>query len=283
MTLRPTEGSEEPEAVDPVMLAVLANRGRNATVLSPEQERLLDDWVAGRLAPEAAERAAELVRRNALAAERVLERRLLDAAHRSSPVPQALEARILGGAPAARSSTLAGWWRSLGRRQWLGVAGVAALACIAALAVAPMLQQTMREGAPVQVALATFTDRTALFEPSDSRVRGGGPPPSPADQRFRDVDIPLPVLKALIATAAQPSIAASRDIVAYLPAGADAGKAPVRVIVDSALKDKVVADDARERMPVRIYDLKDPRAADIRNLIAGAPDNMHAWLLTLKP
>jgi hypothetical protein len=283
MTVRPTEGSEEPEVVDPVMLAVLANRGRNATVLSAEQERLLDDWVAGELPPEAAERAAELVRRNSLAAERVLERRLLDAAQQSSPVPQALEARILSRAPAAGSSTLAGWWRSLGRRQWLGVAGVAALACIAALAVAPMLQQTMREGAPVQVALATFADRSALFEPSDTRMRGPGPPPSPADQRFRDVDIPLGVLKALIATAGQPSAAASRDIEAYLPAGAGAGKEPVRVIVDSALRDSVVADGVRDRMAVRIYDLKDPRAADIRNLIAGAPDNAHAWLLTLKP
>src|SRR5262249_47281808 len=155
-----------------------------------------------------------------------------------SPVPPSLEARILKAVPPARSSGEGNWWRSLRRRQWLGIAGVAALACVAAVAVAPMLQQTMREGAPGQGALATFTDRTALFEPSDSRVRGGGQPPSPTDQRFRDVDIPLPVLKALVATAAQPSIAASRDIEAYLPAGADAGKAPVRVIVDSALKDK---------------------------------------------
>ena len=49
-------------------------------VLSADQERLLDDWVAGRLAPEDAERAAALVKQNTLAAERVLERRLLEAA-----------------------------------------------------------------------------------------------------------------------------------------------------------------------------------------------------------
>ena len=70
MNARPPDGSDEPEAVDQVMLAVLSNRGRDATLLSAEQERLLDDWVAGRLAADDAERAATLVRQNTLAAER---------------------------------------------------------------------------------------------------------------------------------------------------------------------------------------------------------------------
>ena len=91
MNARPPDGSDEPEAVDQVMLAVLSNRGRDATVLSADQERLLDDWVAGRLAPDDAERAAALVRQNALAAERVLERRLQAAASESPPVPQQLD------------------------------------------------------------------------------------------------------------------------------------------------------------------------------------------------
>ena len=89
MNARPPDGSDEPEAVDQVMLAVLSNRGRDATALSAEQERLVDDWVAGRLAPDDAERAATLVRQNALAAERVLERRLQAAASESPPVPAA--------------------------------------------------------------------------------------------------------------------------------------------------------------------------------------------------
>ena len=75
MNARPPDGSDEPEAVDQVMLAVLSNRGRDATALSAEQERLVDDWVAGRLAPDDAERAAALVRKNTLAAKPPLERR----------------------------------------------------------------------------------------------------------------------------------------------------------------------------------------------------------------
>ena len=104
MNARAPDGSDEPEAVDQVMLAVLANRGRNATVLSADQERLLDDWVAGRLAPEDAERAATLVKQNALAAERVLERRLQEAARGSPPVPQELTARVLGAERGAEGS-----------------------------------------------------------------------------------------------------------------------------------------------------------------------------------
>ena len=42
MNARPTGGSDGPEAVDAVMLAVLANRGRDATPLTSDQERLLD-------------------------------------------------------------------------------------------------------------------------------------------------------------------------------------------------------------------------------------------------
>ncbi len=175
MSAHPPDGSDQPEAPDQVMLAVLSNAGREAIVLSSDEERLLDDWVAGRLAPDAAERAAGLVKRNALAAERVLERRLLDAARHSPPVPQSLAERVLTPAPPPKASAFGGWWRSLGRRQSL------------------------------------------------------------------------------------------------------------RVVVDTALKDKVETSDGRERLPVRIYDLKDPRAADIRSAITGIPDNARPYLLTLKP
>ena len=99
MSAHPTEGSDGPEAVDPVMSAVLSNRGRAATPLSPDQERLLDDWVAGRLAPADAERAASLTKQNSLAAERVLERRLLEAARQSPPVPQDLDGAGPEGEP----------------------------------------------------------------------------------------------------------------------------------------------------------------------------------------
>src|SRR5262245_16121426 len=137
MSAHPPDGSDQPEAVDQVMLAVLSNPGREARVLSADEERLLDDWLAGRLDPEGTAGAAALVRRNSLAAEYVLERRLLDAARQGPAVPKALEARVLKPTSVLASSALSSWWRSLGRRQWIGIAGMAALAGIAVLAVAP--------------------------------------------------------------------------------------------------------------------------------------------------
>jgi hypothetical protein len=104
MNARAPDGSDEPEAVDQVMLAVLANRGREATVLTADQERLLDEWVAGGLAPDDATHAATLVRQNTLAAERVLERRLQMAERQSPPVPQDLAARVFRASPPPRAA-----------------------------------------------------------------------------------------------------------------------------------------------------------------------------------
>jgi hypothetical protein len=283
MNARPPDGSDEPEAVDQVMLAVLSNRGRDATVLTAEQERLVDDWMAGRLAPDDAERAAALVRRNALAAERVLERRLQAAASESPPVPQHLTAQILEASAPSKASALGAWWRSLGRWQWTSIAGAAALASILVVAGMPVLQQMM-SGGPLQVAMVTITDRGPLFEASDIRMRGtGAPPGSPADQRFRDIEMPASVLKSVLSAAATPSAATAREIDPYLPAASDASGQPVRVVVDAALREKVDALQPSDRVPVRIYDLRDPRAADILPVIGSLPDSGRVYLLTVKP
>jgi len=281
MSAHPPDGSDGPEAVDPVMLAVLSNRGRDATLLSSDQERLLDDWVAGRLAPEQAERAAALAKQNTLAAERVLERRLLEAARQSPPVPQELTARVLKAAPLPRISAPAGWWRSLGRWRWQGLAGAVVLAGVVAVVGVPLWQQTM-QGGSMQVAMVTINDRNPLFEPSDVRMRGPGPPPGPVvEQRFHDVEVPTSILKGLVAAAASPRSAASREIEPYLSMSGD-GR-PAHVIVDSALKAKIDASADGERMLVRIYDLEDPRAADIRPLVGQLPKGRRIYLLTLKP
>ncbi len=280
MSERPPDGSDEPEAVDQVMLAVLANRGRDAAVLSAEQERLLDAWVAGGLAPDDAARAAALVRRNALAAERVLERRLQDAARQGPPVPQALAARVLAAGAPLRAAPSGGWWRALGRRQWLGIAGAAALASIVAIVGIP-LWRTMQGSAPIQVAMVTIGDRNALFEPSDIRMRGSPPQAPVAGQRFRDLEIPTAILKGLSAAAASSPSAASREIEPYLAPGGD--RRPMQVVLDAALKARIDAGGNGERMPVRLYDLDDPRAADIRPLAGPLAKDRHAYLLTLKP
>jgi hypothetical protein len=281
MSAHPPDGSDGPEAVDPVMLAVLSNRGRDATLLSSDQERLLDDWLTGRLAPQEAERAAALAKQNTLAAERVLERRLLEAARQSPAVPQDLAGRVLKAAPLPRTPASAGWWRSLDRWRWQGLAGAVVLAGVVAVVGVPLWQQTMQGGGSMQVAMVTINDRNPLFESSDVRMRGPGPPPGPVvEQRFHDVEVPTSILKGLLATAS-PRSAASREIEPYLSMTGD-GR-PSHVIVDSALKAKIDASADGERMLVRIYDLEDPRTADIRPLVGPLPKGRRIYLLTLKP
>ena len=283
MNPRPSDRSRQPEAVDEVMLAVLANRGRDAAVLSEDLERLLGDWVAGRLAPDDAARAADLVRQNTLAVERVLELRLRTAASRSPPVPQHLTARILRASAPRRASAKSAWWHSLGRRQW-SIVGAAALASTLVVVARPMLQQLLSGNGPLQVAMVTIDDRSPLFEASDRRMRGTGAPPAPAaDQRFRDVDVPAGVLKSVLSAASAPSSAAGREIEAFLPALGDVRGQPIRIIVDTALREKVDALQSGDRVPVRIYDLRDPRNAEIRAAVRSIPDSRRAYLLTIKP
>ena len=281
MNARAPDGSDEPEAVDPVMLAVLANRGREATVLTADQERLLDEWLAGGLAPQDAEGAATLVRQNTLAAERVLERRLQMAARESPPVPQDLAARVFRASPPPRATPAGGWWRSFGRWHWTGLAGAVALAAVVAVVGVPLWQQSMQDSGSIQVAMATIGDRNALFEPSDIRMRGPGPQAPVVEQRFRDVEVPVSILKGLSAAAASSRSAASREIEPYLSLGGD-GR-PSHVILDAALKARIDAAGDGERMPVRIYDLEDPRSADIRPLVGALPKGRRIYLLTLKP
>jgi hypothetical protein len=271
MSTRATDPGDEP-AVDQVMLAVLSNRGRNAEALSRDQERLLEAWVAGRLAPSDAARAEALVKDNALAAERVLERRLVTAAEQSPPVPAALGTRVLKTDwPAAKPVVFGGWRRALGRRSWIGLAGAAALASIALVASLSLVQR----GPPIQIALATISDRNALFEPSDIRLRGADRRPSRDDLRFRDVEVPTGILKDLST--------APREIEPYLPNAAEGAGSPLRVLLDVALKQRIETANAIGLMPVRIYNLEDPRAADIRKLVEIPPTAGRTYLLTMKP
>lgn len=282
MNARPPDGSDEPEAVDQVMLAVLSNRGRNATVLSAEQERLLDDWLAGRLAIDDAERAAALVRQNTLAAERVLEKRLQTAASDSPPVPERLTAQILKASAPPKVSATGAWWRSLGRWQWTSIAGAAALASILVVAAMPVLQQMMSGGGPLQVAMVTINDRDPLFEASDLRMRGTTPPGPVVGERFRDIEMPTSLLKDLLATTGQAKSATSNEVERYVLGAGQTTAHPIQVIVDSSLKQRLDASD-RDRMLVRVYDLNDPRSANVKSLVGLPPGNKRAFLLTVKP
>jgi hypothetical protein len=282
MNARPPDGSDEPEAVDQVMLAVLSNRGRETTLLSAEQERLLADWVAGRLAAEDAERAATLVKSNTLAAERVLERRLQAAADESPAVPGHLTAQILRASAPPKASAIGAWWRSLGRWRWTSVAGAAALASILVVAGLPVLQQMMSGGGPLQVAMVTIADRGPLFEASDLRMRGTTPPGPVVGERFRDIEMPTGLLKDLVATTGLAKSATSREVEGYVFGAGQTVDHPIQVIVDSSLKQRLDTTD-RDRMLVRVYDLNDPRSANVKSLVGLPLGNKRAFLLTVRP
>jgi hypothetical protein len=204
------------------------------------------------------------------------------AASESPPVPQQLTAAILKASAPPKTSAMGAWWRSLGRWQWTSIAGAAALASILVVAGMPLLQQMM-SGGPLQVAMVTINDRGPLFEASDLRMRGTTPPPGPATgERFRDVEMPTALLKDLVATTGQPKSATAREIERHVLGTGEAADRPIRVIVDSSLKQRIDTDD-RDRMLVRVYDLGDPRSADVRNLVSLTPANERAFLLTVRP
>ena len=271
---------------DPVMLAILPNGGRRGEALAPEAERLLDDWVAGRLAGDRAAVAAALVRWNALAAERALERRLLAAAAAGPDVPPDLSARLrpLFGPPlppsrAGRGQSIAWRWPTV----ISALVGALAMASLLAIAAFPLLQRASDPSPSIEVAMTTFPDRSALFEPSDLRLRGGNrTPPADPERRFRDIEAPASLLRQLDRAGTRLDAVALRDLEALLPSEA-AGK-PARIVVDSTLATKAAASPDGARLPVRLYDLDDPRAGELRAAIGiPAEPGFRHFLLTVRP
>ena len=121
--------SDDLRTTDRAILTALSHRQGDSTPLSPDQERLLDGWVAGRLSSFDADRAAELAKHNVFAAERVMERRLISAANEGPVVPGTLAARVLTASRSQRSvtrrtfnlrwPTLSGWrWSGRAQQPW---------------------------------------------------------------------------------------------------------------------------------------------------------------------
>ena len=92
-------------ASDQALLLALSPGRRDITPLSLDQERLIDNWIVGHSPPVEADRAAELTKNNRLAAERVLECRLMKAAKAGPGIPSSLAARILKAAVSSRIDT----------------------------------------------------------------------------------------------------------------------------------------------------------------------------------
>jgi hypothetical protein len=77
------------------LLLALQCSGRSLSLLSREDEELIDALLDGVLSEGGILRAAQLIRANLRAAERVLEHRLLEVANQKEPLSAKLAARIL--------------------------------------------------------------------------------------------------------------------------------------------------------------------------------------------
>jgi len=132
------------------------------------------------------------------------------------------------------------------------------------------------------VAMVTINDRDPLFEASDLRMRGTTPPGPVVGERFRDIEMPTSLLKDLLATTGQAKSATSNEVERYVLGAGQTVDHPIQVIVDSSLKQRLNASD-RDRMLVRVYDLNDPRSANVKSLVGLPPGNKRAFLLTIRP
>jgi hypothetical protein len=298
----------EPSNRDPhnagssAFLVALANRRRVWTPLSDAERQRVDDFLAGRLTGGAEAQAEHLVRSNAFAAERVFERRLLTEAAASRPPPTELTRRILrlgeGAAERARPAQRSGRWSWLTWR----TGGSFAVACSLLIVGVVLLTRTSqitehsdrtadaeyekneKTGAPVRMAMATVKDRDLLFEASDVRLRnasgsGGG---ATAPPRYRDVQVPIAFLKDLLARASMPSATVGQDDFKALFGG---------LVLPSA-NDLIALDDVAllarsqqrgDSVQLRIYDLRDPRSADLRRQLGVSNQGEPAYLVTVRP
>src|SRR5262249_39240486 len=241
--------SDDLLSTDRAILTALSHRQSDGTPLSPDQERLLDGWVADPLSPFDTDRAAELSKHNGFSAERIMERPLISAANQGPAVPSNLAARVLRASPQPRSVTrrifnpqwltVSGWeWSGRGAAaiQWSGL-GAAAMAATVIVAVFgfQFWHQQLRTKQSFQIAMVTIEDRSVLAE-KVTRTRGihpqvqkeGATERGPSGQeaiksRFRDIDIPIALLQRAITGASNNKGAAEYpELMNHLHAQSDA-------------------------------------------------------------
>ena len=315
--------------IDRAMLSAISHRQRDNAPLSLEQERLLDSWIAGRLPAKYADLAAELTKFNKLAAERVLERRLIAVANEGPDIPSALSARILRasrpshGQIAASERTVFGEaafdvrldaptvssarnlratrpsrpgsifnlrWPSFSAWQWSWLGAAAAAFAVIAVFGFQIWQTQFRSDQSFQIAMVTIEDRSVLGEEPRYRTRGRQQAPgfsstqTPAESRFRDLEVPTALLRRAISGASTDKGKLEySELMSYLLAQDDSFDRQARIIIDSTLAE-IVSENAPERTstPTRIFNLDDPNAATIRSEVRVLPPDAHAILLTLR-
>jgi hypothetical protein len=315
---RQPDESDNLQPIDQALILALASVKRGGAPLTVNQEDLLDDWVAGRLSPSEAARAAELAAHNGLAAERVLERRLVEAANTGAAVPAALTVRVLEvarpapvratrdkSAPAASNQTAArhsapvsvyprddeapipAVREARGIRWSIFGWSAAGLAFAATLAIAvfgmPGLRESTQSAQRIQLAMVTLDDRRPFTGVSQARSLRGGPTTAASTEGFRDVDIPADLLRRAVAGASGAERARSMDqLLAYLPPGAEKSVRS-QVAIDSTLS-KALAGEWSQRtiVQVRVYDLRDPRTKAIQDSLRAKLGTLPQALLTVR-
>jgi hypothetical protein len=279
----PIDWPDDLRSTDWAMLVALSHHQRDSTPLSPDQERLLDGWVDGRLSSIDADRAAELAKRHVFAAERVLERRLISAANEGPGVPGTLGERVLR---VSRPSGTRLRWPTLSWWQWSGLGAFAV--ALAAIAIFGFQFWQQRPEQSFQIAMVTIQDRSVLAE--GARRTRGMQPPSPQTSsgqesvkyRFRDINVPTVLLQRAITSASNNKGAAEHsELMNFLHAQNDTYNNQARILIDSALADSLLRSTER-LTEVRVYDLDDLRAANIRSKIKPPPEDGHFLFLSLR-
>jgi hypothetical protein len=154
-------------------------------------------------------------------------------------------------------------------RRWLGVAGFLVMATVVVVAIMPLGRLPLRGGATAEVAMATMRDRSVLLADDG--------------QRFRDIEVPMAVLRTVLKAAQGASGGVpAREIEPFLPEGAGENGAP-RLLFDPQVELRMQDDPERARLLVRIYDLADRRSAGLREALGGVADGRRAYFLTLRP
>lgn len=282
----PTDRSDDLRSTDRALLVALSHHQGDGIPLSLGQERLLDQWVAGRLSSIDADRAAELTKHNVFAAERVLERRLISAAEEGPDVPGTLARRVLRasrspGMTTARAFNLR--WPTFSGWLWPGLGALVAATVTLAVFGFHFWQQQLRPEQGFQIAMVTLEDRSVLAE-GLRRTRGLQPAEGPVESRFRDINIPTALLQRAITSASNKNrVAKDFELMNFLRAQNNTYNNLSYILIDSALADSLSKRlDQPGSTEVRIYDLDDLRAGNIRGKIEPPPKGAHFLFLTVR-
>jgi hypothetical protein len=154
--------------------------------------------------------------------------------------------------------------------------------------------QQLRPERRFQIAMVTLENRSVSAE--GVRRTRGLPAAVPAEpEPFRDIDIPTDLLQRAITSASNDKGAAEHsELMNLLHAQNDTYNDQARILIDSALADNLSKKnvswtfarssrpDQRDSTEVRVYDLDDLRAANIRSKIEPPPKDGHFLFLTVR-